>query len=952
MPIHFTNPYYLLLLPLLAYFWWLGRRSLADLSPFRRRLSLGLRLAVALSLLLALAGIQTVRPSRSVAVMFVLDASDSVPEPRKREALDYIRRASARMRPGDTAGLVVFGSDAFIEAMPTARLKLSKIYSAPGRSYTDIAAAIRLADAALPPGVNHKIVLLSDGNENLGNALQAATLARAGRTEIDTVPLGAAYTHEALLDKLALPPEAKIGEPVELKVVAESLTAQPALLRLFRSGRYLGSQKVQLAPGKNVFTYPATLEKPGFYTYEAHLEAAEDTVPENNRASGFVLVKGRPKVLYVCTDARSGLPLARALRSQQIDVQVRDASMLPTRATDLADCDSLILDNVSALYVSPSQMEMIAGAVKDTGMGFGMIGGAESFGIGGYYRTPIEEALPVDVDVRKMKHFPSVALCLVIDKSGSMAESGMGYAKVDLAKEAAIAAASLLADQDQVGVLCFDEATQWVAEMQRVTDKRKIEDRVGSIVAGGGTSMYPAMIEAANALARADTRIKHAIFLTDGMSLPADFNHAVRTLRKAGVTASTVGVGTDTDAPFLREIARLCGGRFYYTDNPAQLPRIFTKEALLASRSQIVEEPFQPRVNSESPMLKGLPLDTMPPLLGYVATTAKPLAETALTSHKDDPILAAWRYGLGKSFAFTSDARPRWAAHWLAWPAFSRFWAQTVRWSLRQSSATTLQTTIEIARGKAQVTVDALDAQGRFLNFLDVRARVTAPQGQSLSLPLEQQGPGRYGGEFEARDPGSYLVTVSHKGPGGRVSAQIGGVAIPYPEEYRALRENRPLLERIAEASGGQPSAGAEGIFGGPRKSVQSRLDVWPYLLLLAFLLFPFDAAVRRVAMDWEAAAETLGAARHRILGKLRLRRARQTASEGETGATGRLLRRKRQARADNAPEDPTVIVASPEPPKPRPQKPEEKAPPETSPKATASRLLERKKKRQVGKDK
>ena len=83
-------------------------------------------------------------------------------------------------------------------------------------------------------------------------------------------------------------------------------------------------------------------------------------------------------------------------------------------------------------------------------------------------------------------------------------------------------------------------------------------------------------------------------------------------------------------------------------------------------------------------MLAGLNVERLPPLLGYVETRAKPGARAALAAKDGDPLLVFGSCGRGTTAAFTSDATPRWAAAWLRWPDFGRFWELVVRRTLRK----------------------------------------------------------------------------------------------------------------------------------------------------------------------------------------------------------------------------------------------------------------------------
>lgn len=923
VPITFQHwPWLLLLVPLLAWLLAVHRRSLADLSPGRRRAALGLRLVIVALLVAALAGATRVRLNHAQAVWFLLDLSESIAPESRQQALRAIDRAAAAMRRGDLAGVIAFGADALIEAPLANRPATSgKIASTPVTSYTDIGRALRLALAAFPEGSSRRVVLLSDGNENLGNAVEEAALAIAAGVPVDVVPIRQARAEEALLEQMLLPAEVKIGEPFELRLVASSDVAQEAVLRLYRNQAYVGDQQVTLAAGKNVFVFSQNLTKPGFYTYEARLEVARDGVPENNRALGFSLVRGRPRLLYVEGDPGQQQYLAAALRQQQIEADVANPTGIPRNLAEFQNYDSILLSNVSALSLSAQQMKLIQSNVRDLGQGFAMVGGDESFGAGGYFRTPIEETLPVDMDVTKQQVWPSTAVVCVIDKSSSMAMGGLGYSKIDLATEAAIAVAEVLGERDEFGVVCFDEAAKQVVRLQPVQNRQAaIQEQIATLVAGGGTNIYPGLMLAADWLRQSKARVKHCLLLTDGMSLPGDFVQATDALKGMKATLSTVAIGTDADQVLLRRLAAEGDGRFYYTDDPSALPRIFTKEALLVAKSLIIEEPFLPRVELAAEVLRGIDWDGVPPLLGYVATTPKALADVPLRTHRNDPLFAQWRYGLGRAVAFTSDCKARWGAQWLQWPGYQQFWGQAIRWTLRRSTRADFQTVVAVDRGRGKVLVDAIDEQGEFVNFLEVRANVVTPDMRPHSLTLRQTGPGRYEGEFPATAIGTYLVNVSRSDRRGTVS-QTAGIALSYPPEYRDLKTNDFVLTRLAERTGGRVLRDPAEVFGKGRQPARTPVEIWPALLLAALLLFPLDVALRRVLI--EPAEAWVWLKRHAARPH---RRSEAPPVPASPATLGRLLERKSRvavprqeeaalpAAVATPPEDPGKRVAAPSP--------------------------------------
>lgn len=946
--IQFTHPAYLLLLPPLVYLAWrLSKASLADLPRGRKMFSLGLRFVILCLIVLAVSGVQVVRSSKFMAVVFAVDISDSVPREKRDQALAYIREAIKHKRQKDYVGLVVFGSDASVELAPDTAAKIDFIHSTPSTSYTDIAQGLGLAVASFPSDASKRIVLISDGNENLGKALDQAAMADTEGITIDTIPITSDVKKEALLDKMITPGKVKIGEPFDLKLIATAKTDSHAQIRLLRNGRPAGVKNVSLSPGKNVLTFQQTINKSGVYSFEALLASDADTMLDNNRAIGSTQVRGKPKVLYIEGKPGQAENLAKALRVSDIEVDTKGESGVPASIDELRDYDSIILSDVPATAMTPDQMKMIEAGVRDLGIGFGMIGGDNSFGAGGYFNTPIEKTLPVDMSIRKQKVLPSLSVVIVIDKSGSMSMEQGGRTKISLANEAAVNVVLLLQPIDKIGVIFCHDTPTTVVPLVSARGKGAINAQISTVTAeGGGITVFPSLQTAYKMIAGSGTRQKHVIMLCDGDDCDQQDGciPMAAEMKSKGITVTAVAIGDGKDVPFLQQMAAMGGGNFYLTQKAQELPYIFTKDVMLVSKTLLVEEPFRPKVDTTAQVLAGIDWDAMPPLLGYVSTSPKSAAQVPMVSHKDDPIYAQWQFGLGRSIAFTSDAKPRWAVRWLQWPGFTKFWAQAVRWSMKKTSNANFQTTVDIEHAVGHVVVDAVDQEGRFINFLKLEGRLITPDMKSVALRLEQTGPGRYEAEFSARKVGTYTVNVIEKRDK-ETYTQSCTVTIPYPPEYKDIQTNRRLLERLAAMTGGKIDPKAQDIFKKDAKKARIPTDLWWTLTLLGILLFPLDVAVRRLAMDQSEVRELV------LKGIRELRALIPTTAhapeKASTESVGQLLKSKKTRQPKEERPDWARPQQSTKPGKQKPldQKPEEtKAKQEDEPESDiTSRLLDAK---------
>jgi uncharacterized membrane protein len=815
------------------------------------RWALGVRGASLVVLLWALTQPQVSRWLDRQNVFFLLDMSDSVSLAARETGYRYAAAALEGMKDEDRAGLITFGREPQLAEPLRAKPTLARPQPPGTTNSTNIERAIQLALASFPAGEANRIVLLSDGRENAGKALAAAQAAKDSGVPIYYSPLGLTFPQEVVVEQLLLPTEVKFGEPFYAKVVVNSVKETAGRLSLYRNGEFLGSQVVRLTAGKNVLTYRQALEQAGVHVYQALVEVEGDVIEDNNRAIGLTVVRGRPQVLMVDRDPGQAQNLVSALRSQHIDVRLVGPDGLPTSMAQLEKYDGLILSNVSGLKMTRNQMTLVRDYVRDQGGGLVMIGGEETFGLGGLYRTPIEEALPVTMEVKQKIEIPSLAVMLVIDRSGSMAmgmKDNDKVNKLEVAKEAAHLVVDLLDERNEVGVLSFDTEFVWHVPLQTAKDKRAIHREVSAIKAGGGTDGYPAVREAYKALYDRDALLKHVIFLSDGQMTRGDFASLIRRMVKDKITVSGVAIGSDADLQLMIDVAKWGRGRFYFTEETLTVPRIFTLETQLASKASLIEQPFRPIVTSQyHEAIQDIEWTKAPPLGGYVATTIKPTAEQLLMTHQEDPLMAAWRYGLGRSVAFTADAKAKWGILWLRWRDFNKFWSQTVRWTLRAGARSDTTATVERRDGQGVVTVEAIDPKGEFINFLDSQLGVINPDKSQQVVELEQVAPGRYRGTFPARGEGVYLGGLSQRKDGQLLGSQIVGTVVPYAQEYRELGPDEVLLREISELTGGGGLGEAKEAFTASRRRSRVPTDLWSWLAGLVTLVLVPEIAVRRV---------------------------------------------------------------------------------------------------------
>ena len=716
------------------------------------------------------------------------------------------------------------------------------------------------------------------------------------------VPVRLSTRAEVAVEKVTLPTDIRRGSPFEVRTVLsnflegdrkDATRTVRGKVRVTRSagGReeLVGEDAVELPPGKTVVGFRHTIDKPAMYTYQAVFvpdDPGDDLMSQNNQASAFTHVRGRGRVLLIEDSDQPGefAYLVDRLRIMNLEIDVQPSNQLFTSLNELQGYDCVILANVprssgdESVNISSfrdEQIEMLVRNTQQMGAGLIMLGGPNSFGAGGWANTALEEAMPVDFQIKNAKIEAVGALVLVMHASEMAA--GNHWQKV-VAHEAI----KTLGPMDYCGLLHWDdfgrESWLWggTEGLVRVSAQRnQMLALLNRMSPGDMPEFEPSLKMALAAFNRVSASIKHMIVVSDGDPSPP-FASTLNLYKQAGIQITTVAVGTHGPAGStpLQDIAAVTGGQYYVVTDPKVLPKIYQREARRVSRPVVKDlQDVPPVIVYPHEILDGID-GPLPPLRGMVLTTVKenPLVEVAIRSPEpadaqNSTILAAWTYGLGRAAVVTTDAGHRWATAWTQWDSYDKFYSQLVRWAMRPSSDRGKLTVAADARdGKVRVVITALDANDEFRNALAMTGAAIGPDLQPFGFQIRQLAPGRYVGEFDASKAGSYHLTVVPE-PG--EAPVLTGVNVPYSAEFRNRDTNMGLLQQLATL---QPTGGEAGVLSSADldasqmeqlltlntfradlpKAVSIR-DVWPLLLLVCGIIFLADVFVRRVALtlDW-----------------------------------------------------------------------------------------------------
>lgn len=884
-----------LALVLVPMVWWMGYRNLAALGAGRRAVVLVLRTTVVVLLILALAEMRAVRTSDRLTVFYLVDLSQSIPPETRSQMIEYVNQSVERhRRPRDRAGVIVFGREASIELPPfDESIPLAATPGSPvDPEYTNLAAAMRLAQATFPEDAARRVVILSDGNENVGDAMEQARALAAAGTGIDVLPIRYRRRGEVMVERVLVPTEARRGQPIDLKVVVSNTRTPRAgdsgevtgrlTVKQSAGGRevLLSDARVTLPPGKKVFSLRQQIDAAGFFTYEATFtpdQKDDDAMVQNNRATAFTHVQGKGQVLLIenADSDKAGQygHLAQALAQHNIEVTIQRSNQLFSTLAELQPFDAVVLANVPREHFTDAQIQMLVRNTQQMGAGLVMLGGPDSFGAGGWANTELEKAMPVDFTIKSAKVIPRGALAIVFHASEM--PQGNYWQKV-----IAIEALKALGPNDYCGVIHYGGmgGTDWLWRPgMAVVGPRRNEmlARLERMTPGDMPDFDPGLILARNGLVGCkDAGVRHLIVISDGDPSPPSAA-VLKSLVDAGITVSSVAVAAHgpAESRVMENLARSTGGKYYAVSNPQLLPRIFQREARRVAQPLIYENlaGFTPQIRYPHEMLSGIE-PPLRPITGFVLTSRKehPLVEVSLVSpqpsaEENNTILASWTYGLGRTVALTTDASTRWSQAWIGWEGYTKLMGQIVRWAMRPSGDQGKFTVAtEYKDGQVRLVITALDPNDEFLNFLRFSGTVVGPDLQPIDLHIEQTAPGRYTATFPAGRAGSYLILAS---PGAGKTPLRAGITVPYSEEFRALETNVALLEQMAALipTGGQPGVVIDHPDGFARMDAllatdtfrrnvapaSSSRDAWPLLVLAAACVFFADVLVRRVQMGF-----------------------------------------------------------------------------------------------------
>lgn len=807
------------------------------------------RLLVLLTIVLAMAGVSVTQKQKKAETIFLVDASDSMAGNRK-ELETYLEQTLSQMPDKNLGGIVVFGKDTAVDSFLSDKKVFSGFTAEPVTTATNIEKAVTTACSMFDEGVTRRLVLITDGSENEGSMNLAAMTLKGREVELYTIAVEDSISgnQEVYIDELEVPSVIHLGDHYNVMVSVVSNVETDAVLSLFSGRIAKGQQNIHISKGRNQFVFEDIGEEGTIAQYKAVIEPEKDTISINNTYVTFSQIEARPRVLVVEGKSSEAKEFGKILQAANVDYDIVTPKGVPVSLSELNQYKAIVTLNVHYDDLRNGFPSVLDSYVKDFAGGYVCIGGDNSYALGGYRGTELEQMLPVYMDLQGEKEIPKMSMAFVIDQSGSMttpSEESTSVTGLDLAKQAAVSGVSEVRSTDEVGVLAFDDSFHWIVPIQEVTDLETLKENIKSIGYGGGTSIYPALQEAYLKMIKSNAKIKHIILLTDGQDGYNQYDSLLKLINAAGITVSTVAVGSDSDQKTLSYIAEQCGGRYYYTDVNNSIPRIFAQEVYLSTKTYLINEEFSPVITSNNALLDGVMDDGCPLLMGYVAATPKPAADVLLESHKEDPILTTWQYGLGRTIAWNSDGNNQWTAQYATWENYPMLWSNIINYVISDTELG--DDRLELVK-EGNTSIITYETKAYNQDTI-VEAVITEENGATKEVALEPIKPGVFEASMDMDEIGVYNVSIRKKDGQKILKNYNTAYANQYSVEYQFV-DGKTDLATFTKQAGGVEITMQEDVWKLEQQAVKAKISLTIPLLIISLLLFLFDVVVRRFSFD------------------------------------------------------------------------------------------------------
>jgi len=853
----FIHPIWLILaIPLLAG-WWVYR-------PLSRFLHFT-RLAIIILILLAISGLAIRLPSRDGTLVLIADRSLSMPEGSEgsqKEAIDLIQRA---MSDQDRLAVLSLGQKAVLERSPQTGA-FSGFTNRVEPDGSNLADAVEKAVALIPQNTTGKILIISDGRWTGEDPSGSAAKAVRRGIAIDYRLSERTTANDLALAQIDAPISVSPGEAFMIGAWVKSPLRQEIKYELRRGNEVLAAGTTEVSSGLSRIGFRDHAGDLGAQGYTLKItNQANDPLPENNTAKILVGVQGPRPLLIVTNSPGSGL--AELLAKGGLKINPRMAEQVDWSIDTLAQYSAVLMENVPAQKIGEQGMETIASWITETGGGMVMTGGKNAYGPGGYFKSPLEELMPVSMELRMEHRKFSLAIAVVMDRSGSMAvEVGGGRSKMDLANLAAVTVLDLLSPTDEFGVIAVDSSSHTILDLNTVDVNARHRQKILQVDSmGGGIFIYEGLTAGAEMMLKAKAGSRHIILFADAADSeePGKYQELLARCQEAGITVSVIGLGkpSDIDANLLRDIANRGKGQIFFTENASELPRLFAQDTIVVARNTFLEDPAQIQFTSGIVMLAGKQFTSPPRIGGYNLTYLRPKANLAAVTTDDyqAPVVAAWQAGSGRVLCYTGEADGKFTGAIAGWSDVGDLFSSLARWTAGDGNTLdgNMLLTQEVNNGisviKLHLDPERDQQESGASSIISALPKVTTLRGVPGAKPTSEKAEMRWTSadtlEYAYPLKGNETALSAVEVAGG-ARLTLAPVTLPYSPEYKPVDvgEGRAALARLAQITGGQERIELAGVWKDmPRRA--RLIELAPWFLLPALILLLAEIFERRTGL-------------------------------------------------------------------------------------------------------
>jgi Ca-activated chloride channel homolog len=751
-----------------------------------RRSSFALKTLFLCALVLAVTKPAVMFRSSRMAVMVLADTSASISDQGLKHESDLIHEMEAA-RGEHMLRVIQFARSPRVAE--DTRIESRNLARTPGSDSraTDIERAIRYGIATLPQDRVRRLVILSDGRENVGNVLRAAGKASELGIPIDTIPVADRVPSILQLKMAATPTVVFSNARFPIDLVVRSPRSAPTEIVVSSLGKQLDSKHVFLEQGENRVSITTGLAAVGDVELSVDVHAGDGgelhfSQPVTLRQPRALLIsRGGPAI-----DAH----LINSLSSARFEVRWK--STIPADFT----ADQIVLLNNWNLGAIPlARKASLENFVKGGGVLAVLNGQGYTFAKAGAREDPLLRTLPATLAPPEVGR--ASCFVLVLQKSSSMDGKKMQLARL-MAREVV----ENLRRNDTVGMLTFADTFEWTVPIQKPSNRDSIDGVIDGITASGGTRLEPALHEAFRRILAVDALSKHIVVLTDGGAGELGTEALAAQAIARHVTISTVIVGDRVNRYDLTRMAHGTGGDLYMVNNPWEIER------------DVLRDTFG---NTDSTSLE-------------TSLISKRRARLVTSTAPEDPRLIRWDYGLGRAEVFTSESKRE--SKWAATAKVDEFWESAV--SDLPTGVPKVEATVEDERTNDQFVINYQFDRHMPFPAMAGEIFVFGPHGFGAPLRIEKVSDT----VFRAR------VGCNHASGLFRVVPLSNSSAFPQIRLYKNDQElddvgpNAPLLQSVSEVTGGRFNPELRSIFDPKGHTAVGKVQLWPAFVAVAVGLF------------------------------------------------------------------------------------------------------------------